>query len=180
MILIFCNVHREGFFLISNRRPGAILYRKLVWCLGTPQSSTDSSKVLVLTRISVIRCTCRTVECFCRNPNWWSGRVWFSFGIELDLLSIAFSKILITIVSRLIGLYELSYSSVYQVSGSLWSTRLSTELGNPVLITALHLVARWIMPFLGISFKILPVSRSYPGAFLGLRFFVLRFGFPLV
>jgi hypothetical protein len=62
-------------------------YQTLVWCLGTPQSST------VPFIISVIQCICSMVECFCRNPNWWSGRIWVSSSIGRNLLSIAFSNV---------------------------------------------------------------------------------------
>jgi hypothetical protein len=42
----------------------------------------------------------------------------------------------------------------------------------------LHIVVTWTMPFLGISFSILPVIRSCPRDFLGLRsflYYVLNF-----
>jgi hypothetical protein len=38
---------------------------------------------------------------------------------------------------------------------------------------------RWIMPFLGSSFNILPVIRSYPGVFLGLRSSSIMVGISL-
>jgi hypothetical protein len=63
--------------------------------------------------ISVIRCTCSVVECFCRNPNWWSRRIRFSSSIGRNLLSIAFLNILLIIGSKLISLYELASSSSF-------------------------------------------------------------------
>jgi hypothetical protein len=54
--------------------------------------------------IFVIQCTCSVVECFCQSPNWWSRRIRFSSSVGRNLLSIAFSKILLIIGSRLIGL----------------------------------------------------------------------------
>jgi hypothetical protein len=41
MILIFCNMHGEGFFWFWTRRLGAIFYKTIVWYLGTTQSNTD-------------------------------------------------------------------------------------------------------------------------------------------
>jgi hypothetical protein len=118
--------------------------------------------------MSVIRCMCSVIECFCRNPNWWSGRIRFSSGIGRNLLSIASSKILLIIGSRLIGLCELASSSGLPGSGIIMICATFHWGGNyPVLIIALHIVVRW-MPFLGISFNILPVIRSYPWDFLGL------------
>jgi hypothetical protein len=110
------------------------------------------------------------VECFCRNPNWWPGRIRFSTSIGRNLLSIAFSKILPSIGSRLIGLYELASCSglpgfgIIMICATFHWTRK-----YPVLITALHIVVRWTMPFLCISSNIHPIIRSYPEAFLGLR-----------
>jgi hypothetical protein len=109
MILMFCNMHGEEFFWFWTRGLGAIIYQTLVWCLVRPRSSTSFSKVPLI--ISVIRCTCSMVECFCRNPNWWSERIRFPSSIGRNLLSIAFSKIRLIIGSRLIGLYELAFSS---------------------------------------------------------------------
>jgi hypothetical protein len=39
-----------------------------------------------------------------------------------------------------------------------------------VLITVLHTVVRWTMPFLGIPFNVLLVIRSYPGLYFVLNF----------
>jgi hypothetical protein len=50
----------------------------------------------------------------------------------------------------------------------------------PILIIALHIVVRWTMPFLGISFKIFLVIRSYPGAFVWFRSFCIVFSITLV
>jgi hypothetical protein len=167
MILIFCNMHGEGFFSFWTSDQGAILYQTLVWCLGMLQSILFFSEVPLI--ISIIRCTCSVVECFCWNPKWWSGRIRFSSSIERNLLSVAFSKILLIIGSRLIGLYELASSSCIPGYGIImicvtfhWTGKYS------VLIIVLYIVVRWTVPFLGISFNILPVIRSYPGALLGL------------
>jgi hypothetical protein len=40
---------------------------------------------------------------------------------------------------------------------------------------ALHIVVRWTIHLLGISFNIFPVIRSYPGAFFGLKFSCVMF-----
>jgi hypothetical protein len=122
--------------------------------------------------ISVSRCTCTLVECFCQNPNWWSRRIQFASSIVLNL----FSKILLIIGSRLIGLYELASSSGLPGFGIIIICATFHWTGKyPVLIIALQIVFGWTIFFLGISFNILPVIRSYPGAFLGLRSFYIMF-----
>jgi hypothetical protein len=169
MILIFCNMHGERFFWFWTRGLGAILYQMLMWCLGTPQSSTVFfSKIPLI--ISVIRYTFSVVECFCQNTNWWSGRIQFSYSIRCNLLSIAFLKILLIVGSRVISLHELASSSTLTDFGIIMICMTFHWTGKyPVLIIALHIAVRWTVTFLGISFNILPVIRSYPGAFLGLR-----------
>jgi hypothetical protein len=100
----------------------------------------------------------------------WSWRIQFSSIIGRQFLSIAF------IGSRLIGLYELASSSGFPGSGIIMICATFHWTGKyRVLIIALHITVRWIMLFLGVYLNILPVIRSYPGAFLGLRSFCIMF-----
>jgi hypothetical protein len=100
-----------------------VIYRKLVWYIGTPQNISVFFFSNVSFMIPVIQCTC-LIECFCRSPNWWSGRIRLSFSIEL------FRRFCLSF-GRGWSLYMIwLLVTVCQVSGSLWSARLSTELGS--------------------------------------------------
>jgi hypothetical protein len=134
--------------------------------------------------ISVILWTWLMVVCCCRNPNWWSRRIRFSTSIGRSILSIVISKILLIIGSKPIDLYKLNSSSCLRGFGIItiyvtfhWAAKY------PVQIMELHMDVTWTVPFLGISFNILPVIRSYPGACLGLRSFlyhIFHFRFRIV
>jgi hypothetical protein len=120
--------------------------------------------------ISAIPCTCSMVECCCRNPNWWSGNILVPSNIRRNLYNIAFSNILPITDSKLIGLYELTSPSGLPGFGVIiicaifhWARKC------PVPVIELHIDVRWTMHFLGNSFNILPVIKSYHGAFLALR-----------
>jgi hypothetical protein len=150
---------------------GAILDQMLVWCLGTPQSSTAFSKVPLM--ISVILCICSIVEICCRNPNWWSGRIRFSSSIGPHLLSIAISKILLIIGNKLIGLYEPTSSSSSPGFGLIMVYATFPWAGKyPVLIMELH------VDFYGHFFQYFPrnlvTSWGFPWAEIFL-YYVLNF-----
>jgi hypothetical protein len=118
--------------------------------------------------IPVILCTCSMVEYCCRNANSWSGKI--SFWYWRNLYSIAFSKVLLVTVSKLIGLYELTSSSGFQGFGFIIISATFRWAGKgPLLLIELHKDIKWEMSFLGNSFNILPIIKSYPGAFLALR-----------
>jgi hypothetical protein len=122
---------------------------------------------------SVILCTCSMLVCCCRNPNWWSGRIPFSSSIGRNILSEVFSKILLIIGSKLIGLYKPTSSSGLPGFAFIMICATFHWAGKyPLLRMKLHMDVRRTMPSLSISFKILPVIRSYPGACLGLRSFL--------
>jgi hypothetical protein len=49
----------------------------------------------------------------------------------------------------------------------------------PLSKTALNSCARYCIPIVGSSLRILPVMRSYPGNFLGFRLLILLISFLL-
>jgi len=108
-------------------------------------------------------CTSCTVPCFGRNPNWCEGMALF-----VSLFSINVSKILDSSGRRLMGLYDVT--SVGFLSGLAimiicpifqWHGKYSS------LKIALYICVIARMPFLGSSFRIFPVMKSYPGALVG-------------
>jgi hypothetical protein len=120
--------------------------------------------------ISVILLTSAVVECCCRNPNWWSGMVRFSSNIGRNPLSVAVLNILLSLGTRLIGLYEPTSPSGLQGFEIMTCPTFHWDVKYPIQIMELRMYVRWTMHFLGISFNIFPVTRSYPGTFLELRF----------
>jgi hypothetical protein len=84
---------------------------------------------------------------FCWNANWWSGMIRFSSSIWRNLLSRVFSKILLIIGSRLIGLYELASSSSLPGFRIIMICTTFRWTGKyPVLIIELHVVECFSLP----------------------------------
>jgi hypothetical protein len=80
----------------------------------------------------------------------------------------------------MIGLYELVPSGGLPCFGIIMTCATFHWAGNhPVLRTELHMDARWTRPLLGSYFNILPVIRSYLGAFFGLRSSFIKFWISL-
>jgi hypothetical protein len=91
----------------------------------------------------------------------WVDSIRFSSSTRHNLLSMAFSKILLITGSKLIGLYELTSSGNLPGFGIIMiCTTFHWARKYPVQIIGLHTVVRKTMPFLGISFNILPVIKS--------------------
>jgi hypothetical protein len=136
------------------------------------RNATEQYCVFLSSSISsVIQCYCSMAECCTRNQNCLSGKIRVYSNIRHNLLSTSFTKILFIIGSMLIALHELNSPSclpgfrIIKICATcFWSRKY------PVLILIeLHMLVRWTVSCLGISFNILPVIGSYPRDFFGLR-----------
>ena len=113
-------------------------------------------------------CTCCTVPCFGRNPNWCEGMALFAANIGVSLFSINFSKILDSSGRRLMGLYDVTSVGFLPGFGIMNICPIFQWHGKySCLKIALYICVIARMPFLSSSFRIFPVMRSYPGALVG-------------
>lgn len=114
------------------------------------------------------------VECWFLNPNWWLGiRPFFSMT-GFSRLSKSFSKPFDLIGNNEIGRYEVTScdglpslgtiitSATFQISGTYFNRK-----------SALIRFVNLTIPFLGSFFSTAPVTKSKPGAFFELMFFLI-------